>query len=208
MAITQPTGAQVISMAIDRKLRAVGKALPGTVVSYDAVTETCVVRPGVNRLVPSVQDDVPDDFEELPALQDVPVMWPRARGFSLVGSLGSGDTVFLVCCDRDISGWRATGQPSDPEDVRQHSWGSVVAIPGLVPDTNPFTTPGDAAALASRVEAELNSLRSAIETLRLAYTTHTHTDPVSGSTGVPSAPDTTSTPAVGSVGSALLKLEE
>lgn len=206
----QPTEDEVISIAIERQIRAVGKALPGTVVSYNAVTETCVVRPGVNQILTAGDPDLPDDYEELPACPNVPVAWPRARGFEMVGSLQAGDPVFLVCCDRDISGWRTTGEPSNPDDHGAHSWGSVVAIPGLFPDSRPFSVPSDAAALASRVEAELDSLRSAIETLRLAFNTHVHSGGnLTGSlTGIPTVLDSSSTPAVGDTGSTVLLLEE
>ena len=214
MPVYQPTEAEILDQAIDAKLLAVGKALPGTVVSYNATTKTCVVRPGVNRPVPSADLDEPEDFEELPALQAVPVMWPRAVGFVLEGSLSAGDTVFLVCCDRDISEWRRTGQPSNPNDPRRHSWGSVVAIPGLIPDTNPFPTPGDAAALASRVEAELSDLRDTVNALRAAFVAHKHTGVVTG-IAVSGPPDPATPPAapaahppIGSTGSTILLLKE
>jgi hypothetical protein len=60
--------------------------------------------------------------------------------------------VLLVACDRDISPWRRTGEPSEPEDARLHDWNNAVAIPGLVPDSSPFDAPGDAAALASKLD--------------------------------------------------------
>lgn len=160
MSITnsQPVRGQVVRTAIDARLSRTGVATPGTVVSYDAASATCTVRLGVHRLVPSANDADLDDVEEHPALQDVPVCWPVGRGFQVLGTLSPGDSVLLVCMDRDISGWRRTGQPAEPEDARVHSWSSAVAVPGLVPAQSPFPAPGDAAALASKVDEFLSAL--------------------------------------------------
>ncbi len=144
---------EAVNDALDARDRRLSKALPGTVVTYNAATKTATVKPGVHRLVPSVSDPDDDEIEELPAIPDVPVCWPVGRGFAITPGIGllPGDPVLLVCCDRDISGWLRTGTPSDPDDARLHSWGSAVAIPGLVHSAY-ANTPVDAAALASRLD--------------------------------------------------------
>ncbi len=154
------TTAGVQNMAIDRKLRALAVALPGIVLSYDAVTETCSVQPAVHRLRPSKEDEDVDIVRECSPLQDVPVAWPRGFGFSLAGALRPGDPVLLLATDRDMGNWRGTGAAAEPFDARLHDWGSCVAIPGLVPRTNPFPPPSDAAALASRVDTLISILKS------------------------------------------------
>lgn len=147
-----PTLAEVISVGIDARLASMGKCLPGTVVSYNSTTETATVRPGVHQLLPNWVNDELDDVEELPALVEVPVAWFRARGISLVGDLSAGDPLLLFCCDRDISGWRRSGKPSEPDDGRVHSWSSAVGLPGVQADTGRFPVPTDAAALASLLD--------------------------------------------------------
>jgi hypothetical protein len=147
---------------VERAMRATGVSLPGTVVSYNAAAQTCVVRPGVYRLIPSLEDMDVDEVEEIPALQDVPVCWPRGRGFSCVGTLAAGDPVLLICQDRDIAGWQRTGQPAEPDDARVHHWQSAVAIPGLVPNANPIPVPTDAAALASKVDLLIGVLKTVL----------------------------------------------
>lgn len=147
-----PSDAEVLQMAIDKRLRGRGGALPGTVVSFDALKNTCSVDIGVHRLVPSIDDEDVDEVEELPTLQNVPVCWPVGRGIKVKATLESGDPVLLVCMDRDIAAWRRTGKPSEPDDARSGSWQSAVAVPGLVPNVNPFTDPNDAAALASKLD--------------------------------------------------------
>jgi len=157
-----PTMAAIIKAVIEKALRSTGVSLPGTVVSYDAGSQTATVRPGVHRLVPTLDDMDLDEVEELPALQDVPVCWPRGRGFSIVGELEAGDPVLLICQDRDISAWRRNGQPSEPDDARVHHWASAVAIPGLVPASNPISVPDDAAALASKLDLLIGALKTVL----------------------------------------------
>lgn len=147
-----PSLGDVILTALDTRMRNTAVALPGTIESYNASDGTCTVKPGVNRLVPSFDDEDLDVSEELPSLQDVPVVWLVARGVSIKGSLQAGDPVLLIAMDRDMSGWQRTGKNRDPEDGRMHSWSSCVAIPGLLPLTNPMPTPTDAAALAGPLD--------------------------------------------------------
>lgn len=153
-----PSDADLMQAVVQRALRATGVSLPGTVESYDPATQTCTVRPGVHRLIPTLEDMDIDEVEELPALQCVPVCWPRGCGFSCVGTLAAGDPVLLICQDRDISGWRRTGHPAEPDDARIHHWGAAVAIPGLVPNSNPIPVPTDAAVLASKLDAFLRTV--------------------------------------------------
>ncbi len=153
-----PTLASVILAAIDSRLRNTAKSLPGTVVAYDAGSQTCTVKPGVHRLVPSREVDGDDEVEVLPTLQHVPVCWLVGRGIQVKAELQAGDSVLLVALDRDADGWLDSGQPAEPEDARVHTWNSAVAIPGLVPATSPFPTPSDSAALASRLDALITLL--------------------------------------------------
>lgn len=146
-----PTFADVMNHLIDYRLRALGGALPGNVVSYDPSSQTASVRPGVHRITPTDTEDFA--FELLPIVHRVPVCWPRGRNFRIEGTLLPGDPVLLVCLDRDASGWLETGKASEPVDLREGTWASAVAVPGLVPDTDPFTGIVDAPALASRVDA-------------------------------------------------------
>lgn len=182
-----PTLAAVIGRAVDSKLRNTGVALPGTVVSYDEATQTATVRPGVHRLVPAREVDGEDVVEPLPAVQGVPVCWLVGRGIQVKAKLESGDSVLLICLDRDPDGWLDSGQPAEPGDARNHSWSNAVAIPGLVPASSPFPTPTDAAALASYLDALITALK-ALPVVGTALTTlfpnvsFVPTDPLEGTT--------------------------
>jgi hypothetical protein len=41
-----PSDAAIMKAVVERAMRATGVSLPGTVVSYNAAAQTCVVRPG------------------------------------------------------------------------------------------------------------------------------------------------------------------
>ena len=155
---------EVIGSAADRRARDLNVALPGIVVSYNPATETATIQPAVNRLLPSVSEPDEDVSEELPAIPDVPVSWYRARGVSIVPPAGllPGDPVTLLCCDRDISAWLRSGTLSDPDDARSHSWANAIAIPGLVPSSNPFSAPSDAAALASQLNWLIATIKATV----------------------------------------------
>lgn len=156
-----PSLAAVILEGIDTATRNLAVALPGTVISYDEGSQTAIIQPGVNRAVPSLDDAEVDEFEELPAIEGVPVCWLIGRGIRVNASLEPGDPVLIIAMDRDPSGWLGMGgEISDPDDTRTHHWSHAVAIPGLVPETSPFPEPSDAAALASKVDLLIGILRN------------------------------------------------
>lgn len=152
----------ILQNAIDASLNEVGVAMPGTVVTYSNGRAT--VRPGTHKLIPALDDDDTDLVEEQPAIQDVPVIWPRGRNFQIAGTLVPGDPVLLICLDRDASSWRRTGQPAEPDDTRVHHWSNAVAVPGLLagPTTWPTT---DALALASRLDTFLRTISALPDTI-------------------------------------------
>src|ERR1700748_1251511 len=59
--------------------------------------------------------------ETLPALADVPVQYCSGGGFEAYFPLVSGDTGIILCCERNISAWRATAAQGDPGDLGMHT---------------------------------------------------------------------------------------
>jgi hypothetical protein len=157
-----PSWAAVITEGVDVAVRNFAVALPGTVLSYDAASQTCSVQPGVHRLVPDADDESEDVVEPLAPIQHVPVCWLVGRGIQVKGGLQRGDSVLLLALDRDPSGWLRSGAASEPDDARLHHWAHAVAIPGLVPNTSPFPEPTDAAALASKVDGLIAVLKTTV----------------------------------------------
>lgn len=121
-------------------------SLPAKVVSYDNLLQTVSVQPMIKR--PVFNEDGEKSYEELPTITDVPVCFPRGGGFVITFPLAAGDFVWLVFSEAGIGEWRETGQLSEPQDVRRHSMGYPMAIPGVYPTPQPLSI-ADAAVRAT-----------------------------------------------------------
>ena len=87
-------------------------ALPGTVETFDADTQTAVIRPAVKGM---------------PLLRGVPVFMPwRFDVFP-------GDLCLVIFADRDIDAWLESGEPEDPASGRMHSLSDGFAFIGFRP---------------------------------------------------------------------------
>ena len=109
-------------------------ALPGTVVSYDAETQTAVIQPAVKRraeqrdgFARSVSGrnyrTVPD--VPLPLLRDVPVFMPGSF------EVNPGDACLVIFADCDIDAWFESGDTEVPESNRMHSLSDGFAFVGF-----------------------------------------------------------------------------
>lgn len=118
-------------------------ALPGRVERYVAAEQVADVTPLVRRVLR--RNDGTRVTEAMPTIRAVPIVWPRAGDWFVHMPLSAGDTVLLVCCERDLARWRTTGTLSDPVDTRAHHLAHAVAIPGVYPRTRQLSdTPTDA----------------------------------------------------------------
>jgi hypothetical protein len=161
LKVTTPEWPEALQAMLDARLNSVGTTLPGIVQSYDASTQRATVRPALRRPVPTI---IPGQYrmETLPDVPDVLVLWPRAGSNSWNEEVPVGTGVLLVFCQFDPTLFFATGEVSDPADVRSHALAHAVAILGAAP--TPLTGTGlvasqatiggdtDAAALASQVD--------------------------------------------------------
>ena len=90
-------------------------ALPGTVVSFDAETQTAVIQPAVRTC-----SDV-----DLPLLRDVPVFMPVSF------TVNPGDACLLIFADFDIDAWLAFGEAEEPVSGRMHALSDAFAFIGF-----------------------------------------------------------------------------
>ena len=88
-------------------------ALPGKVVSYDAVRQTAEIRPAVKM-----------GSLSFPLLADVPVFMP------VPFEVHPGDACLVVFADIDIDAWFDTGEASVPRSARRHSLSDGFAFVG------------------------------------------------------------------------------
>lgn len=128
-----PDLADLIRRSIESRLEDVHTSAVGKVLSYDSATQTADIQPMVQRVVPG--DEAGNlQAESFPHIPNVPVIFLRTKTFESHFELEVGDSVLLLFLARSIAEWRATGVESTPGDVRLHSLGNVVALPGVFPD--------------------------------------------------------------------------
>ncbi len=157
---------------------------------------------------------VPHAIQPIP---NCPVLWPRAGGIAIWGSLSPGDEVMLGIADRSIDEFilRAQGAPPMPPDsLRMHDMSDAVVILGLSSASNPLppaagsfrvgredgtatmritiTGPGEFEIEAASIKLGADALESVVkgDAFKTLYNAHTHTGVTTGpgSTGTPTVP--------------------
>lgn len=235
-----PTEAEALEVFVRSFLQDLYTAIPAKVVEYDAEKQKIVAQPMVKRALETINGG--ELVEELPTIPDVPVAFPRNRGFALTFPLEPGDRVLLLFSMRSIDTYLASSddQPVDPIDFRIHDITDAIALPGVFPDAlalkNAVSTqsmalgsdtgagvayfkaetvnvgaedPADAAPLDSKVQSELDSLRSALNDLVTQYNAHVHPGVAPGQVSTGSTPAVaTPPPAVGSTASQVLLVDK
>jgi hypothetical protein len=184
-------------------------AMPGRVVSFNNILNTCSVQPVLQR---KYVDD--DEADNLPIIEDVPIVFPGSGDFWVTFDVKEDSYVLLVFSERSIADWMTKGGIVDPRRTRKHHLSDAIAIPGILPNPEVLTSPVEADAISMRNKADTvnvkvktaevqinNGTGTAVEFARLktafdllkadfnifvgTYNSHTHTDPVAGVTGPP-----------------------
>ena len=93
-------------------------ALPGTVVSFDANSQTAVIQPAVKQMHEGREI-------ALPLLKDVPVFMPVSF------TVNPGDACLVIFADCDIDRWFETGEAEVPGSSRMHSLSDGFAFVGF-----------------------------------------------------------------------------
>jgi hypothetical protein len=193
----EPTDAALLRRALENRLLDLHTALPGRVEKYDATKQVADVQPVVKK--PTRDAAGTRTFVELPVIRNVPVVWPRAGGFSLHLPMTKGDHVLLVFSEWDHSQWRQTGATSKPAWLELHGLSFPYAVPGIGPNASPIAAtdaPAGVAALNGPGDIRLGG--TSADFLALAQKTQqalddivtwakTHTHATAG-TGTPSPP--------------------
>ena len=106
-------------------------SVKGTVVAYDAASQTATVRPAYRQKIGGNWIDAPD-------LIGVPVHHPRGGGYAVHFPVKPGNAVTLTAMMRPLDGWQADGSAHDGAPGLMHDWSNMVAVPGGEPDTKPL----------------------------------------------------------------------
>lgn len=129
--MTRISTAQLFGDAMRARQAEMHTAMPAEVVSYDQATQTASVQPLLQYVL---RDETGAELvESYPQIDAVPVQFPRYGGFVMTMPVAAGDIVLLVCAERSLDRWRASGGQVDPGDLRMHSLADAVAIPGIYP---------------------------------------------------------------------------
>ena len=138
-----PTLAEVIRIAMERRLMDVYVSMPAQVVTYNPATQTATVQPLLRKLGPSPTGT--DLINPLPPIQNVPVCMFGSGIWRITVPVNAGDFVLLVWSDRSLDNWKGlkpaqynpdppTGTHTiDPQANNLHHLADAVAIVGIVP---------------------------------------------------------------------------
>ncbi len=183
----------ILEGAIAQYLDTRAITLPGSVVSYDRITQTCEARINIRHR----RDN--SELIAFPNIQNVPVMFWSGSAGSVTIDLLPGDPLLLQFCDRDIDHYKSAGGVAvEPSTPRRLDITDAVAFPAFLPKLFPLGLDAHAAgavvhkgddirlgssaafdfiALSTLVLTELNAMRS-------VFNKHTH-----AAFGAPPTPD-------------------
>lgn len=103
-------------------------ASPGIVKEVNLDKQTVTVQLAIQGKI--VDQTGVAKWVNMPLLTDVPIIWPRAGGFSLTFPVAVGDECLVVFGERCIDSWWQSGGVQKPIDDRQHDLSDAFAIFG------------------------------------------------------------------------------
>ena len=117
----------LLQAAMDSAGISIRVAVPGIVQSWNADEQTVTVQPAIREKVSfgGVGQEM-----NIPLLVDVPVVMPRAGGYSLVFVPQQGDECLIVFGDMCMDAWWQSGGIQSQADSRRHDLSDGFAILG------------------------------------------------------------------------------
>lgn len=115
-------------LSMDSRLAGLWTALPGIIQSFNASALTCTVQPAISGKVRNPEGTISD--QQLPLLQDCPVVFPGGGGCILTFPLAAGDECLVVFSSRCIDSWWQLGGVKGQAEIRMHDLSDGFVIPG------------------------------------------------------------------------------
>lgn len=135
-----PSLSDVISTAIEGLREDIHTCQWGTVLSFDAASQTASVQLIQRRAY--VDEDGVTQTERPAPLLGVPVVFPGSGAYTITFPIKGGDTVLIVFGETALDAWHSSGQDDvDPQDNRRHALSDAIAIPGLRSKASPIGGP-------------------------------------------------------------------
>lgn len=151
-----PTLGNVLDGVFGTALAGLHTAFPAVVVSYDKADQRASVQPLIRSEY--LDENGQRVVEDLPIIEDVPVIFPGSGGMSITFPITKGDTLLVICSESAISKWLEAQNATktlDPGEYRKHSLSDAMAIPGLRNFRNPTDQVADDALIIASDDIRL-----------------------------------------------------
>jgi hypothetical protein len=164
-------------------------SIPGIVHTFDSDTQTVTVQPVIRERI--MGDNLEPEWIEIPLLLDVPVVLPRAGGYTMTMPIQTGDECLILFADMCIDAWFSNGDIQNQIEKRRHDLSDAFAIMGVWSQprtlTNYSTTAvqlraDDGSAYIGLSSGEINIVAPTVKINGIPFGTHTHTAPAGGGT--------------------------
>ena len=160
-------------------------AIPGIVEAWDAEQQTVTVQPAIRE---KISFGGTGQEMNIPLLVDVPVVMPRAGGYSLVFAPKKGDECLIVFGDMCMDAWWQSGGIQSQADSRRHDLSDGFAILGCWSQPNKPSIPAegcrlqndDGSAGISIVGDVVNVFGGTVNINGASYEQHAHNAPSGG----------------------------
>lgn len=159
-------------------------AMPGIVQEWDAAQQTVSVQLAIRE---KVAINGAETEIEIPMLVDVPVVMPRAGGYSLVFAPAKGDECLVVFADACIDSWWQSGGVQSQADCRRHDLSDGFAILGCWSQTRKPKIPASGVRLQNdtgtagvSISGNTVNIFGTVQINGAAYTSHRHSGVESG----------------------------
>ena len=111
------------SAAIDLRV-----AVPGIIRDFNSAEQTVTVECAIREKVRNINGE--ESWENIPPLLDVPLVIPRAGGYSVTLPVKEGDECLVIFADACIDAWWQSGGVQNQIDCRRHDLSDGFAVLG------------------------------------------------------------------------------
>lgn len=116
-------------MLLDNLSNNLRVAIPGIIEEFDPQTQTATVQLALREKISN--QDLSQEWVDVPLLLDVPIVLPRAGGFVLTMPIQKGDECLIIFADMCIDAFFSNGGVQNQLEKRRHDLSDGIAIMGM-----------------------------------------------------------------------------
>jgi hypothetical protein len=167
-------------------------AAPGIIQSFDPIEQTVTVQVAIREKI--TNQDLTQQWVEIPLLLDVPIVIPRAGGYVLTFPISPGDECLVVFGDTCIDAWFSNGGIQNQMEKRRHDLSDAFAILGVwsqprkIPNYSTSSAQmrsDDGSTYINLSNGEIDLVASSVKINGIDFSTHIHIAPAGGATSGP-----------------------